>query len=102
MSEAFPENELHGCFTKWTDPDFRPRPKTDRHCLMCGKDLRQDRRARLVRCFHDTYSAIHPIHYEKAQASGIKVETWFLGPDCARLLGLEWSTEEWTLPGSAG
>jgi hypothetical protein len=89
--------------TKWLDPDFRRTPKTDRCCIMCGRDLKPGQPHRIVRYELDRYEAIHPDDWDKA--AEIIPPTWApsqqdncivddrLGMDCARKLGLEWSRD---------
>lgn len=73
--------------TKYADPDFRPKPKTDHHCFICSRDLRPGRPFRLIRVDMATMEAVHPDDW--AQAPGTEERP--IGPDCAERFGLEWS-----------
>jgi hypothetical protein len=85
-------SEVSTIRTKWMDPDFRPRPKTNHHCIMCGRDLKPTQPHREVRWELDIYEAIHPEDWERAKREISRpIEQGVLGMDCARNLGLEWS-----------
>ena len=71
------------------DYDARPNPKTDRFCVKCQKDIHSDSKARKIRIY-DGIRIIHP------EDSGLFLtwETFLVGMDCARQIGLEWSVAE--------
>jgi hypothetical protein len=73
--------------TKWMDPDFRPRPKTDHFCVICQRDLKPGQPHRIVRFNLNHFEAIHPDDWPAAP----EADEAPIGNDCARRLGLEWS-----------
>lgn len=85
--------------TKWMDPDFRREPKTARYCVLCQRDLKEGQPHRSVKWELDVYAAILPEDYAVAE-SEIRarrshrepIESGLVGMDCARKLGIEWTT----------
>lgn len=95
---------------KYTDPDFRKDPKTDRFCARCQKDIAPGKPYRLVHLLDGGFYVLHPADEalfqggaEVRNEDGVAVDNdtrigghgdlgeAIIGPDCARLLGLEWS-----------
>lgn len=77
--------------TKYTDPDFRRNPKTSLFCYQCQKDLAPTSNYRMVYII-DGMNAVHPTDV-KDYVKGVNDLGLFpIGPDCAKRLGLEWST----------
>lgn len=78
---------------KFVDYDARRQPKTDRWCSKCQKDLKPGQPFRNV-YLDDQMCAIHP---EDLTDRGV-IESdygWkLLGMDCAKMLGLEWTTPD--------
>jgi hypothetical protein len=88
--------------TKFLDPDFRRVPKTAHWCVMCQRDLKPGQKHREVRWELDRWEAIHPEDWEVAAVEIPRarpeyahpenlIERGFIGLDCAKKLGLEWS-----------
>lgn len=75
---------------KYTDPDFRRRPKTALFCYQCQKDLDPASAHRLVYVV-DGMNALHPGD-AAGRVKGPNDLGWLpIGSDCAKRLGLEWS-----------
>ena len=86
----------------WIDPDFRRVSKAAKICCVCGKALRPSV-GRLVRLL-DGHHVLHPddratfeFGDEARDQDGRSLtferddgDQW-IGPDCAKRLGLEWS-----------
>ena len=68
------------------DYDARPRPKTDRSCVRCQRDIKPGQPARIVRVLDAM--VLHP---DDAGAVG---EDFLIGLNCAKKLGLEFSRPE--------
>lgn len=77
--------------TKWMDPDFRPRPKTDCFCRICQRDLKPGQKRRYVLFFENHFEAVHRDDWEAAQAQPGVWNIEPIGSDCAKKIGLEWS-----------
>lgn len=90
---------------KWTDPDYRRDPKTDRYCCICQRDLAPGKPFRLVHWLGCGW-VLHPDDEAPLAAGALMVDdtgTPFsrqedfgeqkIGMECARRLGLEWSRE---------
>lgn len=78
--------------TKFIDFDARPRPKTDRWCCKCQKDLKVGQAHRSV-YVDDQMCAVHP---EDLMARGRQNHDYgwlLLGSDCAKKVGFEWTVE---------
>lgn len=78
--------------TQCVDYDARPQPKTDVWCCACQRDIKQGRPCRWVYLTED----MHAVHPGDLIAHGIQVSDlgWHrIGMDCARKLGLEWTTD---------
>lgn len=78
--------------TKWMDPDFRRDPDTTHFCIMCSRDLKPNQPHRIVRFEPDKYEAIHPEDWPTEEVHGFPIEECAVGMDCAKRLGLEWSS----------
>lgn len=80
--------------TKFLDFDARREPKTDHYCARCQKDI-----CGSYRCIHLVDGGafiLHPedeaVYAATGKAGGSDdCGAHFLGSDCARKLGLEWS-----------
>lgn len=90
---------------KWTDPDYRRDPKTDRYCCICQRDLAPGQSHRRVHWLGCGW-VLHP-NDEAAFATGaLLVDSdgatfgaqedfgeQKIGMDCARRIGMEWSRD---------
>lgn len=79
------------------DGDFRRDPKTDCFCARCQKDLKQDQPRRWVHIVDGGGAVLHP-EDEAIFAASPEAQPgdlyWFpVGMDCARKIGLEFTTE---------
>lgn len=76
------------------DPDFRRDPKTEHYCARCQKDFRPGQAVRWVYIEGTDFAAvIHPD--DVGQARPIAAEAWHrIGLDCAKIIGLEFSTDQ--------
>lgn len=79
--------------SKFVDYDARPQPKTDRWCCRCQKDLEIGQPHRHV-YLDGQMCAIHPEDLQDRGADSEDYGWHLLGLDCAKTLGLEWSTGE--------
>lgn len=99
---------------KFLDPDFRPRRNQGEGslCCRCGRVIKSGQRRRRVRLLdsafvlhpQDPWRPGEPVRIEHSgdidrpggggPASASYEDTGELGPDCAKWLGLEWSTEQ--------
>lgn len=78
---------------KFVDYDARRDPKTKRWCCRCQKDLKDTQPHRNV-YLDGQMCAVHP---DDLRHRGIQPDDFgwnLLGMDCAKKLGLEWSTEQ--------
>lgn len=83
--------------TKELDYDARRQSKTDRACVRCQRDIKPSSPARGVHLVDGGNFILHPDDEEKYQQAnprghGGDLGAWLLGMDCARQIGLEWST----------
>ena len=75
------------------DPDWRKSPKTDCYCFRCNRDLRPSQSRRWIHLVSDDTLA-HPADLSKiVPAKGWPV-AYPVGMDCAKIIGLEWTTEQ--------
>lgn len=78
--------------TKFLDFDARRDPKTDHWCCRCQKDIKPGQAHRMVHLVDGGAFVLHPddeaIYTPDAGDCGGHP----IGSDCARKLGLEWST----------
>jgi hypothetical protein len=77
--------------TKCIDPDYRKDPKTDHFCCRCQKDIRGAHR--FVHLVNGGPFALHPEDESKYIADSGDLGSFPIGPDCARKIGVEWTTE---------
>lgn len=78
---------------KEMDYDTRRKPKTDRSCVRCQKDIKPDSPVRYVHLVDGGNFILHPEDeaiYAQASRSD-DLGAWLIGMDCARLEGLEWT-----------
>lgn len=79
------------------DCDAGPRPKTDRYCVKCQRDIKPDSPARVIHLIDDGgLFALHPAD-EALYVAGNRrgdLGATLLGMDCAKTIGLEWSVAE--------
>ena len=87
MSESYRTTEL--------DYDARRRPKTDRSCVRCQKDLRSGAKVRVVHIVDGGAFILHPADEEKYAEVKHSDDcgAFLVGVDCARIIGMEWTTE---------
>jgi hypothetical protein len=79
--------------------DFAPtrEPVTDRFCVACHRGLKPTAKARDVHLVDGGGLALHPkdeLEYEAEGDPSADLGGHLLGLDCARKLGLEWSSPE--------
>lgn len=67
-------------------------PITNDHCLRCKKDLKPGQSRRWVHCIEGGTTVLHPGDEKAYVPDGGDMGSFPLGMDCARRLGLEWST----------
>jgi hypothetical protein len=67
------EPRIHDC-----DPDFRRRPKTNRYCWHCQRDLSAGSGS-IVFLVLESYSLVHPKDREMVQCESV-----LIGPECLR------------------
>lgn len=83
--------------TKELDYDARRKPKTDRSCVCCQRDIKPESKARIVHLVDGGNFALHPqdenIYQQLTNKAG-DLGAWLIGIDCARTLGTEWSIPE--------
>ena len=70
------------------DHDARREPKTDRFCIKCQKDIKQDQPARVVMLRVSDMYVLHP------DDATDDCERYLVGLDCAKKIGLEFSRPE--------
>lgn len=84
--------------TKDINGDYMSRnPKTQRYCCVCQKDIKPGKPARMVHLVDGGPFALHSEDEKIYEAEGDKkgdMLFFYIGPDCAKRLGLEWSTTE--------
>lgn len=73
------------------DYDARREPETDRFCIKCQKDLKPGQPARTVYLESGGGPSVL-VHPEDIAL--VPVDSWLLGMDCAKQIGLEWSVPE--------
>lgn len=78
--------------TQWIDYEARRDPKTKFHCCMCQKDLNPSKRFRHVYVDGQMF-AIHPEDLAKRPAEPDDFGWLFMGNDCAKRFGIEWTTD---------
>lgn len=74
--------------TQFLDYDARRRPRTNFSCVKCQKDLKPGQKYRRVQMVSGEPFVIHP---EDTALVKNETEWHFIGHDCARRLGLEWT-----------
>lgn len=79
---------------KQIDPDFRPSPKTDRFCYLCGRDVKPKSKAAVILVAgDDPFSVIHPDHMPETLEG-----RWdwhrLIGSECKKKIGSEWYSDE--------
>jgi hypothetical protein len=82
--------------TKFTNYDARRDPKTDHFCCVCQKDLKPGAPFRMVHLVDGGGFVLHPEDEALYSRTGERrgdVGGHPIGPDCARKLGLEWTSE---------
>ncbi len=73
---------------QYLDYDSRRNPRTSFSCVKCQKDLKPGQAFRRVQMPSGEPFVIHP----EDQALVTEPTDWhFIGPDCAKALGLEWT-----------
>jgi hypothetical protein len=76
-----------GFTAKFLDYDARRQPKTSFSCVKCQKDLKPGEKYRVVQMPHGEPFVVHP-----RDAHLVPDGVWhFIGHDCAKRLGLEWT-----------
>lgn len=81
-----------------TDPDFRRRPRTDRFCCICQRDLSIDSIGRQVFILGNGWRVVYPDDVAEYVASSHNEDNpigWCLiGSECVKRIGLEWTKSE--------
>jgi hypothetical protein len=75
------------------DYDSRRKPKTNRSCVRCQRDIKPFSPARSVHVIDGGISILHPEDEDKYVPDGDDCGAFLVGMDCARLIGMEWTTE---------
>lgn len=81
--------------TKWLDPDYRrdyPSQPGDLICARCQRVV-DPARARWVHLVDGAPNVLHPKDEPKYTSDDGDMYTFPIGPDCAKRLGLEWTSE---------
>lgn len=76
--------------TKYLEPDYRHESRRD-PCCRCGKQIKNVVTARRVHLISGGHIVLHPEDEPLYVPDGGDVGCHPIGPDCARILGLEWS-----------
>lgn len=74
--------------TRFIDYDAHRMPRTSFSCVACQRDLKPGQKFRRVQSPSGESFAIHP--EDQALVTG-ETEWHFIGHDCAKRLGLEWT-----------
>jgi hypothetical protein len=74
-------------------PNFNRRPKTDCFCWRCQKDLKPDQPRRWIHLVDGGSQFLHPESEVVYVTDGGDCGWFPVGMDCAKRIGLEWTTE---------
>lgn len=77
---------------KYMDPDYRRDPKTKHFCCRCQKDIKDGSPYRMVHCVEGGMCALHPGDEDKYVPDAGDMGTHPIGMDCARKIGIEWTS----------
>jgi hypothetical protein len=75
------------------DYDARRRPKTDRSCVRCQRDIKPSAPVRGIHVIEGGISILHPADESKYIPDNGDCGFFILGMDCARIVGMEWTSE---------
>lgn len=78
------------------DYDARGKSKTDRSCVRCQRDIKPQSPVRSVHLVDGGCFILHPADEKKYEQQSDKhgdLGAWLIGMDCAKQIGMEWSTE---------
>lgn len=75
------------------DPDFRREPKTQVFCWRCQKDLKPGQKRREIHLINGGNMILHPASESEYAPDGGDCGFLPVGMDCAKVIGLEWTTE---------
>ena len=75
-----------------TDPDYRKSPKTEVFCVRCNRDLKPSQQMRWIHMISEEM-LIHPEDLQKVSIGDGWPIAYPVGMDCAKIIGLEWTTE---------
>lgn len=78
---------------KYLDINTRREPHTDHFCVACQKDMDPAKPYRSVHVVGGGAFVLHPADEGKYVPDNGDMGWFPIGPDCARKLGLEWTTE---------
>ncbi len=70
----------------------RPHPRTPFYCCVCHKDMNPSRPYRLVRVIRGGMVVLHPGDEAKYVTDAGDLGGLPIGNDCARELGMEWTS----------
>lgn len=82
--------------TTFLDFDARRDPKTPHYCVKCQRDLKPSQPTRTVHLVLGGHMVLHPddeAAYQAAQDDNGDVGLNPVGMDCARRIGLQWTSE---------
>lgn len=75
------------------DPDFRREPKTQVFCWRCQKDLKPNQSRRWIHLVDGGMKILHPDSESEYVSDSGEMGYFPVGVDCAKIIGLEWTTE---------
>lgn len=81
--------------TKELDYDARRKPKTDRSCVRCQKDIKPSSPTRSIHVVDGGAWILHPEDEASYAAQGPHNDdcgSFEVGMDCARIIGMEWTS----------
>lgn len=77
--------------TTQLDPDNRPRPKTNTYCVKCNRDLKSGQSRREIHLISGGAEVLHPADEALYVPDAGDMGWHFIGSDCARKIGPEFS-----------
>lgn len=84
--------------TAYLDHDTRREPKTDHFCAKCQRDLKPGQPFRVIHIIHGGGCVLHPDDESVYVADAGDMGCFPVGMDCARKIGIEFTSEGWVTP----